>query len=86
LTRWENDDPDSFSTITDMEFDLALGCLTDTQRVTLELSQKGLSQIEVAKALATKPGTVAKRLFDARQRLRIELERIISERKGGPKS
>ena len=79
-------EPDSFTTITDEEFDRALGCLSEKQLRVFELSHEGKSHAEIGQELGIKVGAVAKRLFDARKRLRDELQRIIDSRKGGLRS
>src|SRR4051812_7405211 len=82
MTPDEPPEPDSFTTVTGEEFGQAVGCLTEKQRRVLELSQQGKPQAETARELGIRVGAVAKRLFDARQRLRAELEQIIAARKG----
>lgn len=83
VTPEESPDPESFMTITDAEFDRALVCLTEKQRRVLELNQQSRPHADIARELDIRVGTVAKRLFDARKRLRAELQRIIDTRHEG---
>jgi RNA polymerase sigma factor (sigma-70 family) len=76
-------DPNSFLTTTRQELDQAIGCLTARQLEVLELNQQGNPHADIAQKLDIKVGAVAKRLFDARKRLKAELQRIIAARKGG---
>jgi len=74
--------PDSLETVTAEEFEQALKCLSEKQLRVFELSQAGKSHIEIGKELGIRTGAVAKRLFDARARLKAELQRIIASRTG----
>lgn len=72
--------PDSFDrpkyeTVTDEELEQAMGLLTPKQQQALEQLSTGKPYRDIAKDLGTKEGTIAKRVFDARQRLREALLR-----------
>src|SRR6185295_839866 len=69
-------DPDTapFSTtVTDQELEQAMGSLSQKQREVFEASARGLRYAEIARELGLREGTVAKRIFDARRRLRAKL-------------
>jgi len=82
MTPEEAAEPDSLETVTAEEFEQALKCLSEKQLRVFELSQAGKSHIEIAQELGIRTGAVAKRLFDARGRLKEELKRIIASRTG----
>ncbi|NNC15640.1 RNA polymerase sigma factor [Corallococcus exiguus] len=72
ITRWTLGQGESTSTyerITSERFDRAVDQLPQLQRVTFLLHVQGLGNQEIARRLGVKPNAVAKRLFDARQRL-----------------
>jgi len=61
------------ATVSDEELELAMSCLSEKQREVFEASARGLRYAEIARELGIREGTVAKRIFDARKRLRAKL-------------
>jgi len=61
------------ATVSDEELELAMSCLSQKQREVFEASARGLRYAEIARELQIREGTVAKRIFDARKRLRAKL-------------
>lgn len=64
------------ATITDQDLELAMQSLSQKQREVFEASAKGLRYAEIARELGIREGAVAKRIFDARGRLRAKLMEI----------
>ena len=64
--------------ITDQELELAMQSLSTKQREVFEANARGLRYAEIARELGIREGAVAKRLFDARKRLRARLLEIKS--------
>lgn len=62
--------------VTDAELEEAMGCLSPKQREVFELSARNLRYAEIARELGIRENTVAKRIFDARKRLRAKLLEI----------
>src|SRR5262249_42728735 len=62
--------------VTDEELAEAFQSLSLKQRQVFEASVRGLRYAEIARQLGIKEGAVAKRLFDARKRLRAKLLEI----------
>jgi RNA polymerase sigma-70 factor, ECF subfamily len=82
ITRWtlgQVDTPASYARITKERFDWAIGQLPLQQRLTFLLRSQGLRNQEIASQMGLKPGAVAKRLFDARQRLNALLKPYADE-------
>jgi RNA polymerase sigma-70 factor, ECF subfamily len=63
-------------TVSDAELEVAMSCLSQKQRDVFEASARGLRYAEIAEALGIREGAVAKRIFDARRRLRAKLLEI----------
>jgi len=72
----EPSDPPLSATISDQELELAMSFLSQKQREVFEASARGLRYAEIARELGIREGTVAKRIFDARRRLRAKLIEI----------
>jgi RNA polymerase sigma factor (sigma-70 family) len=66
-------DPPLSQTITDEQLALAMEGLSPKQREVFEASASGLRYAEIAKKLGIREGAVAKRIFDARKRIRSTL-------------
>lgn len=62
-----------FERVTDEQFEQAVNSLSEKLRATFELYAEGKRLPEIASALGLSEGTVAKRLFDARKKLRTFL-------------
>lgn len=80
-----DDSPGLMGSVSPLEFDQAMAGLTEIQRKTLELNQQGKSLAQIGQELGKTPGAIAKRLFDARERLRVTLKRIVASRTTGKK-
>ncbi|WNG17967.1 RNA polymerase sigma factor [Cystobacter fuscus] len=63
--------------VTDEQFSSAVQALSPVARTTFELHARGRKYKEIAQELGIQEGTVAKRLHDARSRLRKLLEPLI---------
>lgn len=63
--------------ISDAQFSSAVQSLSPVARVTLEMHARGHKYKEIAEELGIREGTVAKRLFDARAKLRQLLEPLV---------
>jgi len=83
ITRWtlaqQGSSGATYERITEERFDWAIGKLPRQQRLTFLLRAEGLRNQEIALRLGISPGTVAKRLFDARQRLSELLKPYVDE-------
>jgi RNA polymerase sigma factor (sigma-70 family) len=64
------------ATISDQDLELAMQTLSLKQREVFEASARGLRYAEIARQLGIREGAVAKRIFDARKRLRAKLMQI----------
>jgi len=71
-------EPPLSETISDAEMERAMGSLSLKQRQVFEASARGLRYAEIAEELGIREGAVAKRLFDARRRLKAKLMEIKS--------
>jgi RNA polymerase sigma-70 factor (ECF subfamily) len=72
ITRWtlaQAGGSDTYERISQERFEWAIEKLPRQQRLTFLLRSEGLRNQEIARQLGVSPGTVAKRLFDARQTL-----------------
>lgn len=63
--------------ISEEQFSSAVQALSPVARVTLEMHTRGHKYKEIAEKLGIREGTVAKRLFDARAKLRELLEPLV---------
>lgn len=82
ITRWtlgQGASSDTFERITQERFDWAIAKLPRLQRLTFLLRSEGLRNQEIASRLGVASGTVAKRLFDARQKLGEFLKPYLDE-------
>jgi RNA polymerase sigma-70 factor (ECF subfamily) len=82
ITRWtlgQGAGSTTYERITQERFDWAIGKLPRLQRLTLLLRYQGLGNREIASKLGVPPGRVAKRLFDARQKLGELLKPYLDE-------
>ncbi|SEU28000.1 RNA polymerase sigma factor [Stigmatella erecta] len=66
-----------YDSITDEQFEEALGSLSEKSRSTFELHADGKSYQDISRALGIKSGTVGKRLHDARKMLREILRKYL---------
>jgi RNA polymerase sigma factor (sigma-70 family) len=69
-----------FDRISDEEFSTAVESLSPRIRATVEMYAKGQRYHEISAALGVPMGTVAKRLYDARSKLRALLEPLLQSR------
>jgi RNA polymerase sigma-70 factor, ECF subfamily len=67
-----------FDRISDEQFSSAVQTLSPVARATFELHARGRKYKEIAQELGIREGTVAKRLHDARAKLRKLLEPLVS--------
>ncbi|HEY8212239.1 MAG TPA: RNA polymerase sigma factor [Myxococcaceae bacterium] len=74
--RPEASDQPFSATISDQDLELAMQTLSPKQREVFEASARGLRYAEIARQLGIREGAVAKRVFDARKRLRAKLMEI----------
>jgi RNA polymerase sigma-70 factor (ECF subfamily) len=82
ITRWtlgQGVGSATYERITQERFDWAVDKLPRLQRLTLLLRYEGLGNREIASKLGVSPGIVAKRLFDARQKLGELLKPYLDE-------
>ncbi len=82
ITRWtlgQGADSATYERISQERFDWAVDRLPRQQRLTFLLRAQELSNKEIASKLGISPGTVAKRLFDARQKLDELLKPYLDE-------
>jgi RNA polymerase sigma-70 factor (ECF subfamily) len=76
-TELEPPTPPLHERISDEQFSSAVQALSPVARVTLEMHTRGHKYKEIAEELGIREGTVAKRLFDARAKLRELLEPFV---------
>lgn len=82
LTQWtlgQGDGSPTYESITPERFDWAIQKLPEQQRRTFLLRADGLRNQEIARKLGLSVNTVAKRLFDARKKLRELLQPYVGE-------
>ncbi|MDC0712679.1 sigma factor-like helix-turn-helix DNA-binding protein [Stigmatella sp. ncwal1] len=82
ITRWtlgQGGGSTTYERITQERFDWAVNQLPLQQRLTLLLRAQGMRNQEIAGRLGLKSGVVAKRLFDARQKLGMLLKPYVDE-------
>ncbi|MFP2925391.1 RNA polymerase sigma factor [Pyxidicoccus sp. 3LG] len=82
ITRWtlaQGATSSTFERISQERFDWAIEKLPMQQRRTFLLRSQGLRNQEIARKLGVSSGTVAKRLFDARQKLGELLKPYVDE-------
>ncbi|RYZ41261.1 MAG: RNA polymerase sigma factor [Myxococcaceae bacterium] len=81
ITRWTlaQGGSSTYERITQERFDWAVNQLPLQQRLTFLLRAQGLRNQEIASRMGLKPGVVAKRLFDARQKLGTLLKPYVDE-------
>jgi RNA polymerase sigma-70 factor (ECF subfamily) len=82
ITRWtlaQGGGSDTYERISRERFEWAIEKLPRQQRLTFLLRSQGLRNQEIARQLGVSPGTVAKRLFDARQNLGELLKPYLDE-------
>jgi RNA polymerase sigma-70 factor (ECF subfamily) len=82
IIRWtlgQGGGSDTYERISQERFDWAIEKLPRQQRLTFLLRSQGLRNQEIASQLGVSPGTVAKRLFDARQKLGELLKPYLDE-------
>ncbi|MFL5345702.1 MAG: RNA polymerase sigma factor [Hyalangium sp.] len=82
ITRWtlsQGAGSATYERITQERFDWAIEKLPRLQRLTFLLRSQGLGNREIASKLGVSPGRVAKRLFDARQKLGELLKPYLDE-------
>ncbi|KFE70292.1 RNA polymerase sigma factor [Hyalangium minutum] len=82
ITRWtlgQGAASDTYERITRERFEWAIEKLPRQQRLTFLLRSQGLRNQEIASKLGVSAGLVAKRLFDARQRLGELLKPYLDE-------
>ncbi|HZH14546.1 MAG TPA: sigma-70 family RNA polymerase sigma factor [Archangium sp.] len=82
ITRWtlgQEAATSTFERITQERFDWAIEKLPRQQRLTFLLRSQGLRNQQIASKLGVSSGTVAKRLFDARQKLGELLKPYVDE-------
>ncbi|WNG29194.1 sigma-70 family RNA polymerase sigma factor [Cystobacter fuscus] len=82
ITRWthaQEAESDTYERISQERFDWAIDKLPKQQRLTFLLRAQGLGNKEIASKLGVPPGRVAKRLFDARQKLGELLKPYLDE-------
>jgi RNA polymerase sigma-70 factor (ECF subfamily) len=74
----DTDTPPLFESVTDEQLAQATQALSPKLRTTFELHAKGLKYREIAVTLDTTVGTVSKRIFDARARVREVLLKLMN--------
>jgi len=82
ITRWtlgQGADSNTYERISQERFDWAIDKLPRQQRLTFLLRAEGLGNKEIARELGVTPNAVAKRLFDARQKLDELLKPYLDE-------
>lgn len=82
ITRWtlaQGAASSTYERIPQERFDWAIERLPRQQRLAFLLRSQGLGNREIASKLGVSPGTVAKRLFDARQKLGALLKPYVDE-------